>query len=86
MSIDLQTVILRNGIDEKSASTDFKDGDDLFLSFQSPVNGYLSVYLVDAENNAYCLLPYRAQQAGIYKVEANRRYLFFKETSAPLFG
>lgn len=83
VSIDLQTVILRNGIDEKSASTDFKDGDDLFLSFQSPVNGYLSVYLVDAENNAYCLLPYRAQQDGIYKVEANRRYLFFKETSAP---
>lgn len=81
-SIDLQTAILRNGIDEKSASTDFKDGDDLFLSFQSPVNGYLSVYLVDTENNAYCLLPYRAQQDGIYRVEANRHYLFFKESTA----
>lgn len=82
-SIDLQTAILRNGTDRKCVSTDFKDGDDMFLSFQSPVNGYLSVYLVDTENNAYCLLPYRAQQDGIYKVEANRHYLFFKASSVP---
>lgn len=82
-SIDLHTAILRNGTDEKYVSTEFKDGDDMYLSFLSPVNGYLSVYLVDAEHNAYCLLPYRAQQEGIYRVEANRHYLFFKETLAP---
>lgn len=82
-SIDILATVLRNGVDEKSASNDFKDGDDLYLSFQSPVNGYLSVYFVDTESNAYCLLPYRGQQDGIYKIEANRRYVFFKETYAP---
>lgn len=80
--IDIQTSILRNGIDEKSASSDFRDGDDLYLSFLSPVDGYLSVYLVDTESNAYCLLPYRKQKDGIYRIEANRQYLFFRESSA----
>lgn len=82
-SIDIQTHILCNGIDEKSMSTAFKNGDDLYLSFLSPVSGYLSVYLVDSENVAYCLLPYRNQTDGIYKVEANRQYIFFKESEAP---
>lgn len=82
-SIDIQTTILCNGIDDKAASNDFHDGDDLYLSFLSPVNGYLSIYLADIEDNVYCLLPYRGQKDGIYKVEANQRYLFFNEACAP---
>lgn len=75
--IDFLAKILRNGTEDKFESNDFKSGDDLYLSFTSPINGYLSVYLVDADNQAFCLLPYRSQTNGIYKVEANHRYLFF---------
>ena len=75
--IDFQVKVLRNGTDDKFESDQFRNGDDLFLSFQSPVAGYLAVYLVDAENQAYCLLPYRNQTDGVYSVEANSRYLFF---------
>lgn len=81
--IDLQFHILRNGTEERFESTDFRSGDDLYLSFQSPVSGYLAVYLVDAENQAFCLLPYRGQNIGIYPIEANRHYVFFNERLAP---
>ncbi len=81
--IDIKAKVLRNGTEDKFESDEFRDGDDLYLSFVSPVSGYLAVYLVDAEQKAYCLLPYRSQTDGIYKVEANRRYLFFNIKEAP---
>lgn len=83
-SIDFKYHILRNGTDDKFESNQFRSGDDLYLSFKSPVNGYLAVYLVDAENQAYCLLPYRNQTEGIYPVKANQRYVFFNIKEAPL--
>ena len=81
--IDFQAKILRNGTDDKFESDQFRSGDDLYLSFQSPVSGYLAVYLVDADSQAYCLLPYRSQTDGIYPVKVNQRYIFFniKEAS-----
>lgn len=81
--IDFKALILRNGTDERYESDQFKNGDDLYLLFQSPVSGYLAVYLVDADNQAYCLLPYRNQTDGIYPIKANQRYLFFNEKAAP---
>ena len=73
---DLDIKILRNGIEDKFEDADFRNGDDLFLSFRSPVDGYLAIYLVDSEPRAYCLLPYREQKDGIYRVEANKRLKF----------
>lgn len=81
---DLAVKILRNGTDNRFESSEFRNGDDLYLAFQSPVNGYLAVYLIDNHGDAYCLLPYRGQTDGIYHVEANRRYLFFSQKEAPM--
>lgn len=80
--IDIKARVLRNGTEDKFESSEFHSGDDLYLSFVSPVNGYLAVYLIDAEQKAYCLLPYRNQTDGIYRVEANHRYVFFSEKQA----
>ena len=82
-AFDLKCRILRNGTEDKFEGGEFRSGDDLYLSFLSPVGGYLAVYLVDAERQALCLLPYQRQQSGIYPIEANRRYVFFHEKSAP---
>lgn len=81
---DISVKILRNGTDDRFESSEFRNGDDLYLAFQSPVDGYLAVYLIDKHDDAYCLLPYRGQSEGIYRVEANRRYLFFSEKEAPV--
>jgi hypothetical protein len=82
-SIDFKARILRNGTEDKFESDNFRAGDDLYLSFTSPVAGYLAVYLVDSDNEAFCLLPYRNQANGIYPIEANHRYLFFNEKESP---
>lgn len=80
-AIDIKAKVLRNGTDDKFESSEFRNGDDMYLSFQSPVDGYLAVYLIDNDGNAFCLLPYRNQTDGIYKVKANQRYVFFSSSS-----
>lgn len=81
--IDFQVHVLRNGTDDKFESDQFRSGDELYLSFQSPIAGYLAVYLVDDNGQAYCLLPYRNQTDGVYLIKANERYVFFNIKEAP---
>ncbi len=75
--IDIKSKVLRNGTEDRFESSEFRSGDDMFLSFQSPVDGYLAVYLLDDNGNAFCLLPYRNQTNGIQKISANTSYVFF---------
>ena len=79
VTVDYEAKVLRNGTDDKFEADEFKNGDDLFLSFKTPKAGYLAVYLVEGDV-AYCLLPYRNQTDGICQVKANRRYVFFSTT------
>lgn len=76
-TIDVKSLVLRNGIEDRFESNSFKSGDDLFMSFQSPVDGYLVVYLIDADQQAYCLLPYQNMKNGSFHVEANKKYVLF---------
>lgn len=73
---DIQYTFVRDIRDVESPVT-FRDGSDIFLRFASPVAGHLCVYLVDEEQNAFCLLPYPHQQNGSQPVDANKDYLFF---------
>lgn len=68
---------LINDIDDTAPRDQFRNGDDLFLRFSSPVAGSLCVYLVDAEGMAYCLLPYQSNQFGCHTIKANCDYLLF---------
>lgn len=83
-AIDIKAKVLRNGIEDRFESSEFRSGDDMFLSFQSPVDGFLAVYLLDDNGDAFCLLPYRNQTDGIQKVMANTPYLFFSAKHVPL--
>lgn len=74
--------LLRNGTELRSESDEFRDGDDFYLFFRTPVSGFLAVYLVDAEQRAYCLLPYLLDTANRVAVEKNRDYLFFSARHA----
>ncbi len=66
-----------NDVDDTAPRKHFRNGDDLFLRFSSPVAGSLCVYLVDTEGMAYCLLPYQSTQTGCQSIEANRDYILF---------
>lgn len=81
--IDLKAELLCNGTDLKFARTDFNNGDDLFLYFQSPVNGYLTVYLLDEVTQmVYCLLPYKSSSESIALVKKDTPYVFFSAKHA----
>lgn len=81
--IEIIARVLRNGMEARNESSEFKNGDDLYLLFQTPRKGYVAVYLVDHEQNVYCLLPYRHDPQGVVSVVPNREYIFFskKQTS-----
>ena len=83
-AIDYRVRILRNSTDDRNESSEFRSGDELYVSFVSPAAGYLALYLVDADDNAVCLLPYRNQSDGVYGIDANRRYLFFSQDEAAI--
>ncbi len=72
-----------NNAHDKQNRDQYYDGDDIFLRFSSPVSGALCVYLVDAEQNAYCLLPYQSSAIGYQSVDANQEYLFFSTITDP---
>lgn len=74
---DIQAIVLRNGTDLRFADNAFKDGDDLFLRFRSPEDGWLLVYLYDGAGQVYCLLPYSTQRLPSYPVKALQDYVFF---------
>ena len=75
---DIRYTFVRSAEDLESPVT-FRDGNDIYLRFSSPVAGSLCVYLVDEDQNAFCLLPYANQQSGAQAIEANKDYVFFYE-------
>lgn len=82
-NLTFSSMILRNGTTEKYESDDFKNGDDMYLRFSSPVDGYLIAYMYDETSDmAVCLLPYISSNSdGHIKIKGGAEYLFFKHTA-----
>ena len=80
-SVDFSASILRNGKESKNADTSFRDGDDMYLSFLSPVDGYVAAFLVGDDMEVYRLLPYGGDESGQVKVRHGKPYLFFDSAS-----
>ncbi|MCD8290516.1 MAG: DUF4384 domain-containing protein, partial [Prevotella sp.] len=71
-------LLLRNGIQDKFEAEEFKAGDDLYVAFTAPVDGYIALFAKD--DSIRCLLPAIDIPDGLLKVNANSRKLFFKES------
>lgn len=82
--VDLLAQVLCNGTTPQYERSEFMNGDDMFLRFQSPVDGYLVIYLLDyTAQTAYCLLPYSQSSDAAQKIEHDRSYIFFSSKDAP---
>lgn len=76
--VDVITKVLRNGTELKFENYEFRSGDDMYLYFKSPIDGYLTVYLSDETTaKVYCLLPYKSSVEGAYSIEQNKEYVLF---------
>lgn len=74
---------LRNGTDSRFESVNFINGDELYLYFKAPVDGYLAVYLLDEkEQKVYCMLPYKSDPIASVNVKANKEEIFFSVDKA----
>lgn len=80
--IDISAKVLRNGKDDKFEDDRFVNGDDIYLLFQSPVNGYLAVYLSDKSDIVYCLLPYSRSSSNDFPIEKGKQNLLFSINEA----
>ena len=78
--IKIEIKILKNGTENHFESDDFKAGstpDHLYMSFRSPASGYLAIYMIDDEGNAFRLLPYSCANESIFRIEHDEKYIFF---------
>lgn len=73
--------LLRNGTEAKYESLTYKADDNMYLLFRSPIDGYLSVYLVDNFPIANILLPYPGNHNPTF-VRAGKEYCFFSPDKA----
>jgi hypothetical protein len=76
------TAKVLNNADSKYETDTFNDGEDIFLSFRAPVDGYLAVYLMDDSQTAFCMLPYRKDPTKKVKITGGKDYIFFSRKHA----
>lgn len=74
--IPFETALLRNGTEDKYESDLFRNGDYMYMSFASPVDGYVAAYLYDY-SGVFRLLPLKNRTEGSQYVEGGQRYVFF---------
>lgn len=85
--IDIDSRLLFNGTDKdrnRLRGFTYKVGDFMYLYFNSPVDGYLAVYLGDDDGDMSLqrLLPMEGTGEGAYPVKADREYIFFSKEDA----
>ena len=76
--IDVEAKVLCNGTEERFAGDRFREGDDLFLLFRTPVPGYLAAFLYVTEGNVYRLLPYEDRE-GSMRITTKDSIVLFEE-------
>lgn len=76
--IDLEARILRNGHTDECESSTFYAGDYMTMSFRTPVDGYVAIYMTDGQS-VQCLYPYRGQPAESMRVKQDLRHVFFSK-------
>ncbi len=75
---------VQKDIEGKKIETDqFNTGDRFFVKFRSPSDGYIAIYLLTEDNDTACLLPYRKDNTGRYKIKGGKDYIFFDKTIDP---
>ncbi|MCI7051272.1 MAG: DUF4384 domain-containing protein [Bacteroidales bacterium] len=82
--VDFTWHVLCDGTENYFESDKFQDKQRVFVSFRSPVKGYVAIYLLDSTNKeANCLLPYKTNPDGFHEVKAGRDYVFFDRDTDP---
>lgn len=74
---ELVAKLLHNGITDDCETSTFLSGEECYLSFITPVQGYIAVYLEDEQKNMNVMLPYYSETATCTPVTPGKRHVFF---------
>lgn len=66
---------MRNSKESKRHETSFTDSEKMWLYFRSILPGYVAIYLLDENGKANIIVPY-SEDSNLYRVEANKDYVF----------
>lgn len=80
--IDVKAYVLRNGTSKQYIDDKFNSGDQYFVAFTTPVDGFVAIYLMDENGDAWRLLPYPYGSRISYPVKADKEYIFFSRDHA----
>lgn len=80
---DLEWKVMKDGSDGKEEAQQLNSGERFYVSFRSPADGYVAVYLIENDDNTSCLLPYRKNTTGRHQIKSGRDYVFFDKETDP---
>ncbi len=80
---DLSWQVQKMVNDAKIESDQFETGERFFVKFKSPTDGYVAIYLITADDETACLLPYRKDTTGRFKVKGRTEYELFDKSVDP---
>lgn len=80
---ELKWKILKDTDGEKEETNRFRNGEKVYLSFRSPADGYLAVYLIMGDDDTACLLPYKNEPSGRFQIKRGKEYMFFDREVDP---
>ena len=77
--VDLSIKTLRYG----NESEIFKNNDHFSVEFQSPIDGYLSIWLIDDKlQQSYCLVPYENENGVAREIKNRKKYILLSTKDA----
>lgn len=79
---EFEAVALRNGNTKGNASTEYHQGDQLYLYFTAPTDGYVAIFVMDEKGDVIQMLPYPTGSGDDAPVKKNYDYVFFDDTKA----
>ena len=80
---DLKWKILKDMGDKRVEAETFASGERVYVSFRSPADGYVAVYLITGDDETACLLPYRKDTTGKVPIKSGKEYTFFDKAGDP---
>lgn len=81
--IEFEAKPLRRHPEKGDEADTFKSGDDFFLYFKSPADGYLTVFMhCILDKEVFFLLPYQSSGKGSFSITHGKEYYLFSAAKA----
>ncbi len=79
---DIKWHLFKESEGKRIETESFDYGERIFMNFLSPADGYAAVFLISSDEVS-CLLPYRKDTKGRFRIKKGKEYIFFDKSVDP---